>query len=76
MGTAILEMGAFVFAAAAGINTSLSTAYPRRCRVRNKIAAFKMAWMDAASLYIIVTVLLAVAATWEIVGAYLTRVIT
>lgn len=70
LGTAILELGAYVFSAAAGINISLSTLYPRRYQVESRWVAFTQAWKDTARIYVIVIILLAVV-MWEMVGIYL-----
>lgn len=71
LGTLILELGAYVFSAAAGINISLSAAFPRRYNVGSRWIAFKEAWKDAGRLYVIVVVLLALGAAWEMFGIYL-----
>ena len=71
MGTAILELGAYVFSAAAGINISLSAVFPRRYHVESRWVAFKEAWKDAGRIYLIVVILLALGAVWEMVGIYL-----
>lgn len=76
IGTLILELGAYVFSAAAGINISLSAVFPRRYRVRSRRTASRMAWRDAARLYVIVVILLVLGAIWEIVGIYVTAVRT
>jgi len=71
VGTAILELGAYVFSAAAGINISLSTIFPRRYQVDSRRTAFKEAWKDAARIYVIVIILLALGAIWEMGGLYM-----
>jgi uncharacterized membrane protein SpoIIM required for sporulation len=70
-GTAILELGAYVFSAVAGINISLSTIYPSKYQVESRWIAFKEAWKDAGRLYVIVIILLALGAVWEMTGIYL-----
>lgn len=75
-GTAILELGAYVFSAVAGINISLSTIiwtdkYPSKYHVESRWIAFKEAWKDAGRLYVIVIILLALGAVWEMTGIYL-----
>lgn len=72
LGTLILELGAYVFSAAAGINISLSAIFPRRYQVDSRWTAFKIAWKDAAKIYVIVVILLVLGAVWEMAGIYLT----
>ena len=71
LGTAILELGAYVFSAAAGINISLSTIFPSRYQVDSRWVAFKEAWKDAGRIYVIVVILLALGAVWEMAGIYI-----
>jgi uncharacterized membrane protein SpoIIM required for sporulation len=71
MGTMILELGAYVFSGAAGINIALAPILPRRYGVQSRWAAFKMAWKDAARVFIIVVILLALGAIWEMTGLFL-----
>jgi uncharacterized membrane protein SpoIIM required for sporulation len=71
VGTLILELGAYVFSTAAGVNISLSTVFPRRYGVGSRLSAFKQAWKDALKIYLIVIILLAVGAVWEMTGIYL-----
>lgn len=71
LGTAILELGAYVFSAVAGINISLATIFPKRYQVNSRWVAFKMAWKDAGRIYVIVIILLALGAIWEMTGLYL-----
>ena len=71
VGTAILELGAYVFSATAGINISLSTISPKRYQVDSRWLAFKMAWKDASRIYVIVIILLVLGAIWEMEGLYL-----
>ena len=68
MTTLLLEWGAYVFSAAAGINISLSTIFPSRYQVDSRWIAFKEAWKDAGRIYVIVIILLALGAIWEMVG--------
>ncbi len=70
-GTLILELGAYVFSGAAGINIALAPILPRRYGVQSRWAAFKMAWNDAARIYVIVVILLALGAAWEMTGLFL-----
>ncbi len=71
MGTMILELGAYVFSGAAGINIALAPVLPRRYGVQSRWAAFKMAWKDAARVFIIVLILLGLGAVWEMTGLFL-----
>ncbi len=71
MGTVILELGAYVFSGAAGIYISLAPLMPRRHGVQSRWVAFKMAWKDTARIYLIVVILLALGAIWEMTGIFL-----
>ncbi|WP_455368199.1 stage II sporulation protein M [[Eubacterium] cellulosolvens] len=71
LGTLILELGAYVFSAAAGINISLAIIFPNRYNVSSRLAAFREAWKDAGRIYIIVVILLALGAIWEMSGLFL-----
>jgi len=71
LGTMILELGAYVFSGAAGINIALAPILPGRHGVQSRWVAFKMAWKDAAKIYVIVIVLLALGAVWEMTGLFL-----
>lgn len=70
-GTMVLELGAYVFSGAAGINIALAPIVPNRFGVESRLQAFKMAWNDAARVYVIVVVLLALGAMWEMTGIFL-----
>ena len=70
LGTLILELGAYVFSATAGINISLSTIFPGRYQTESRWIAFKEAWKDAGRIYILVIILLTLGAIWEMVGIY------
>jgi hypothetical protein len=70
-GTMILELGAYVFSGGAGINIALAPILPKRYGVQSRWAAFKMAWKDAARVYVIVIILLALGAIWEMTGIFL-----
>ena len=70
-GTMILELGAYVFSGAAGINIALAPIRPRRYGVDSRWAAFKVAWKDAARIYVIVAILLALGTVWEMTGIFL-----
>ncbi len=71
LGTMILELGAYVFSGAAGINIALAPILPRRYGTQSRWMAFKMAWKDAAKIYLIVVILLALGAAWEMTGLFL-----
>lgn len=71
LGTLILELGAYVFSATAGINLSLSSVFPNRYFSKSRKNAFKEALKDAGRLYIIVVFLLVLGAIWEMTGLYL-----
>jgi hypothetical protein len=71
LGTLILELGAYVFSATAGINLSLSSTFPNRYFSESRKTAFKEALKDAGRLYIIVIILLILGAIWEMTGIYL-----
>jgi uncharacterized membrane protein SpoIIM required for sporulation len=70
-GTMILELGAYVFSGAAGINIALAPILPRRYGVQSRWVAFKMAWKDTAKVYLFVVILLALGAVWEMTGLFL-----
>ncbi len=70
-GTMILELGAYVFSGAAGIHIALSTVRPKRYGVQSRWGAFKSAWKDAGRVYVIVVILLALGAVWEMTGIFL-----
>lgn len=71
LGTMILELGAYVFSGAAGINIALAPILPRRYGTQSRWMAFKMAWKDAAKIYLIVVIFLALGAAWEMTGLFL-----
>jgi uncharacterized membrane protein SpoIIM required for sporulation len=71
LGTMILELGAYVFSGAAGINIALAPILPRRYGKQSRWMAFTMAWKDAAKIYLIVVILLALGAAWEMTGIFL-----
>ena len=70
LGTMILELGAYVFSGAAGINIALAPILPRRYGTQSRWMAFKMAWKDAAWIYLIVVIFLALGAAWEMTGLF------
>jgi len=70
-GTMILELGAYVFSGAAGINIALAPILPKRYGTQSRWMALKMAWKDAAKIYLIVIILLALGAVWEMTGLFL-----
>jgi len=71
MGTLILELGAYVFSGAAGINIAVAPLFPQRYSTGSRITAFKRAWIDAARIFTIVAVLLILGAIWEMTGIFL-----
>jgi len=71
MGTLILELGAYVFSATAGINIAVASVRPERYGVQSRLTAFKAAWIDAVRLFVIVAVLLILGAVWEMIGLFL-----
>ncbi len=71
MGTMVLELGAYVFSGAAGISSALAPILPKRYGTASRWVAFKMAWKDAARIYVIVIILLALGAIWEMAGLFL-----
>jgi len=71
LGTLILELGAYVFSGAAGINIALAPILPRKYGVQSRWVAFKMAWKDATRIFVIVVALLALGAIWEMTGLFL-----
>jgi uncharacterized membrane protein SpoIIM required for sporulation len=71
LGTMILELGAYVFSGAAGINIALAPILPGRYGVQSRWTTFKTAWKDAAKIYPIVIILLALGAVWEMTGLFL-----
>lgn len=71
VGTMILELGAYVFSGAAGINIALASVFPRRYQVDSRLKAFKESWKDAAEIFVIVTILLVLGAVWEMTGLFL-----
>jgi hypothetical protein len=71
MGTLILELGAYVFSGAAGINIAIAPLTPKKYGVETRLAALKLAWIDAGETLIIVAVLLILGAIWEMTGLFL-----
>lgn len=69
-GTLILELGAYIFSGAAGINIALAPIMPKRYGVLSRWAAFRMAWRDALKIYVIVAILLVLGAVWEMTGLF------
>jgi hypothetical protein len=70
-GTLILELGGYVFSGAAGIALSLATAFPKWQGTESRWTAFKRAWRNTATIYIIVATLLLAGAVWEMTGLFL-----
>ncbi len=65
-GTFLLEFGAYVFAAAAGINIGLSIIFPSRKGVTTRKESFRISVEEALWLYFVVVILLFLGAIWEI----------
>ncbi|UCF00038.1 MAG: hypothetical protein JSV82_02950, partial [Planctomycetota bacterium] len=61
-----LEWVTYVIGSVAGVNIGLSTLVPRRQGVTSRWKAFKLAWRDAGRLYIIILMVLAFQAVFEI----------
>ncbi len=61
-----LEFITYVFASVAGVNIGLSILAPKRHGVTSRWKSFKFAWGDAGRLYIIITIILAFQAVFEI----------
>jgi len=70
VGTMFLELGAYVFSSAAGVNISLAPIFPAKYGTESRLAAFKEAWKDAARIFVIVVILLGLGAVWEMTGIY------
>jgi uncharacterized membrane protein SpoIIM required for sporulation len=70
-GTMMLELGAYVFSGAAGIHIALAPIMPKRYGEESRWGAFKVAWKDAARIYVIVIILLGLGAIWEMTGIFL-----
>jgi len=64
-GTFILEFGAYVLSAAAGIDIGLALLNPARKGVESRREAFRISTRSAYSLYLLVATLLLVGAVWE-----------
>jgi uncharacterized membrane protein SpoIIM required for sporulation len=62
-----LEWVTYVIASVAGVNIGLSVLAPKRQAVTSRWQAFKLAWRDAGRLYIIILVILAFQAVFEII---------
>jgi len=61
-----LEWITYPLATVAGLNVGLSALLPKRQATNSRWLAFKQAWRDAGSLYLVITVILAVQAVCEI----------
>ena len=61
-----LESITYVIATVAGVNVGLSILMPKRQKVKSRWKAFKLAWRDAGCLYIVILVILAFQAVFEI----------
>lgn len=65
-GTFILEFGAYCVSSAAGADLGLSLIWPSRKGTDDRREALRLAARDALKLYLLVAVILFVAAVWEI----------
>lgn len=65
-GTFILEFGAYCISSAIGTDLGLSLLWPSRKGVASRMEALREAARDGAKLYILVIIVLFVAAIWEI----------
>jgi len=61
-----LEWITYVIATVAGVNIGLSVLMPKRQNTTSRWKAFKLAWRDAGRLYIIIFIILAFQAVFEI----------
>lgn len=61
-----LEWITYVIATVAGVNIGLSVLIPKRQDTTSRWKAFKLAWRDAGQLYIIILIILAFQAVFEI----------
>ena len=61
-----LEWVTYVIASVSGVNIGLSILVPKRQVVTSRWKAFKLAWRDAGRLYIIILIILAFQAVFEI----------
>jgi hypothetical protein len=61
-----LEWGTYVIATTAGANIGLSFMFPKRQAASSRWSAFKSAWADAGRLYVIIAVILAIQAVFEV----------
>jgi uncharacterized membrane protein SpoIIM required for sporulation len=61
-----LEWSTYVITVAAGVNIGLSVIFPKRFDTPSRWQAFKSAWCEAGKLYVIVIIILAIQAIFEI----------
>jgi hypothetical protein len=61
-----LESITYVIATVAGVNVGLSVLMPKRQKVKSRWKAFKLAWREAGRLYIVIIIILAFQAVFEI----------
>ncbi|MBI5343906.1 MAG: hypothetical protein HZB83_00975 [Deltaproteobacteria bacterium] len=64
-GTFILEFGGYCISSAAGTDMGLALIWPERKGTKSRKDAFLISLRDASSLYLLVILLLFVAAVWE-----------
>ena len=61
-----LESITYVIATVAGVNVGLSVLMPKKQKVKSRWKAFKLAWGDAGRLYVVILIILAFQAVFEI----------
>ncbi|MBI5642692.1 MAG: stage II sporulation protein M [Deltaproteobacteria bacterium] len=64
-GTFVLEFGAYCVSSAIGMDLGLSVVWPGRKGTRSRREAFSLAARDGARLYLLVIIILFIAAIWE-----------
>ncbi len=69
-GTFILEFGAYCISSAIGTDLGLALLFPERKGTSSRREAFGMAARDGARLYVLVMIILFVAAIWEMTGLH------
>ncbi|MFQ5585686.1 MAG: stage II sporulation protein M [Thermodesulfobacteriota bacterium] len=73
-GTFILEFGAYVISAAAGIDIGLSLLLPSRKGKSTRSDAFRTAFKNTYALYLIVATLLLLGAVWEMAWLHIASI--
>lgn len=64
-GTFLLEFGAYSISSAAGMDIGLSLLWPMRKKTGSRKEAARIAAQDALKLYVLVIIILLIAAVWE-----------